>query len=316
MLTANGVVLDTYQPTIKGLIPSWERSLQAEGKTKGTIRNYVDSVRFLTAFLEEAGMPTEAARITREHVEAFMANICSRQKPSSAETRYRRLKSYFGWLREEGEITASPMEHMRPPRVPPLKGRVLTDAELDRLFAACEGPTFHNRRDLALIRLYFDAGARLSELANVKLSDISWDNRTIEVTGKGSKVRDVAFGSISARDLDRYLRIRERHPMAESEWLWLGRAGRLTFEGIKQVMKRLARRADVPGLHAHLFRHTNADHFLSNGGQESDLMMIMGWSSDEMVRRYASSTASKRAIEAHRKFSPADVMASRRKGSA
>lgn len=88
--------------------------------------------------------------------------------------------------------------------------------------------------------------------------------------------------------------------------MWLGRNGRLTESGIAQALTRRAHAAGVDGLHPHLFRHSFAHAWLAAGGRESDLMMLAGWTSPDMVRRYGRSAAADRAMAAHRDLSPMD----------
>src|SRR5262245_52603912 len=100
------------------LIPSFERSLRAANKSPKTIEGYGDSARQRVAFLAERGMPTAAAKIRREHVEAYIEDVLERLKPATANTRYRALRQVFKWCLEEGEIEASPMVNMKPPTIP------------------------------------------------------------------------------------------------------------------------------------------------------------------------------------------------------
>jgi site-specific recombinase XerC len=115
------------------------------------------------------------------------------------------------------------------------------------------------RRDTALIMLLLDSGGRLAEIAEMHVVDVDFDLGVAMVLGKGWRERALPFGQKTAVALDRYLRVRARHPQAASARLWLGLRGRLTASGISQVLLRRGREAGRPGrLHPHQFRHTFA----------------------------------------------------------
>jgi site-specific recombinase XerD len=142
--------------------------LRAENLSPNTLKTYREAVDQLERFLVTQGMPTDVGRLTREHVEAFVASLLERWKPATASNRYRGLNRFFGWCVEEGEITDSPMGRMRPPRVPIQPVGVLSDDELRRLLATCSGNGFEDRRDAAIIRLFIDTGGRLAEVARLR----------------------------------------------------------------------------------------------------------------------------------------------------
>jgi site-specific recombinase XerC len=98
------------------LLPSWRLHLKASNLSPRTIRAYTDDGALLAAFPADKGMPTAARSIRCEHVEAFIVAELERTAAASAATRYRSLQQFFNWLDEEGEIDASPMTKMRPPR--------------------------------------------------------------------------------------------------------------------------------------------------------------------------------------------------------
>lgn len=156
-----------------------------------TVTSYLTVGTSLVRWLTDQGMPTTASGVAREHLEAFLAALADRVAPATVAEHYRSLQQLFRWLVEDGEIAHSPMERMRPPAVPEQPVEILTDDELRALLDAARGNTFENRRDTALLRMLFDTGIRLGELAGLAVSDLDAEQAVAVVMGKGRRGRAV-----------------------------------------------------------------------------------------------------------------------------
>jgi len=284
---------------------SWRRSLLAANKSPRTIKTYLAAADELGRFLVDRGMPTIMSNLRREHVETWIADLLGKHKPATASVRYRAVAQFFKWAVEEGELSESPMSRMKPPIVPDAPVPVVGEDALKRLMKVCSGSDFNDRRDMAIIAMFIDTGVRRSECAGLKVDDVDLDNGQVTVLGKGRGVRTLAFGRKTAQILDRYVRARKRHRSAGLPQFWLGHAGAMTGDGLYQVVVSRAASAGF-AVYPHQLRHTFAHLWQVEGGNESELMQVMGWKSRSMLNRYGASAAAERARASHRKLSPMD----------
>jgi integrase/recombinase XerC/integrase/recombinase XerD len=171
----------------------------------------------------------------------------------------------------------------------------------------CGSGSFLDLRNKAIILAFLDTGLRLSELANIQLSDMDFTRGTIKVMGKGAKGRFVAIGTRTQKAILGYLLKRsDDYPC-----LWVTEERKpLNWRGIQTMLKRLGQRAGITGVRctAHTFRHTFATQALLNGAGEFEVQSLLGHSTLIMTRRYVASLNSENAVISHRKFSPVDRM--------
>jgi site-specific recombinase XerD len=224
---------------------------------------------------------------------------------STALNKHKGLQQFFRWLRDDEQvIDRNPMDRVRAPKTPTKLVPVLRETETAKVLEACRGKGFVSLRDEALVRLYANTGGRLSEVRNLLVTDLDLNTESVHFHGKGAKDRRVRFGPKTARALSRYLRARDNHTGAELPNLWLADRGAApsTPNGIKIRLKLIGRAAGIPDLHAHRWRHSFAHEWKLAGADTGDLMLLLGWASEDMPRRYGASAAAERAMETQRRI--------------
>ncbi|MET8040658.1 tyrosine-type recombinase/integrase [Micromonospora sp. NPDC005215] len=307
LLDPNKLTAD-LSPTWAGYLRDWDRTLRAGNYPETTRYNYLLAAAQLARYLAEhspdpdpeaADAAEDPTEVTRGHVEAFQAWMIETRSASTALNKHKGLQQFFKWLLVEEEIDRSPMDRVRQPKTPQKLIPIMRDEDTKKLLDACKGKTFPHLRDEAIIRLYYNTGARLSEVGNLLLDDVDLNTESVHYHGKGAKDRRVRFGPKTARAISRYLRARGKHKGSELPDLWLADRGgrRLAANGIKIRLKRLGLAAGVANVHAHRWRHNFAHEWKRAGGNTGDLMLLLGWTSEDMPRHYGASAAAERAQE-------------------
>jgi integrase/recombinase XerD len=282
---------------IATLLDSWLLHLRAERKSPATLKVYGDGVRRFLGWATDEGVP---AVLDRPTVNAFItALLDAGSSPATARSRQLAVRRFSTWLAEEGEQDTDALLALKPPKLDVHVTPSLTGDQLRALVKVCAGGELRDRRDEALVRLMTETGMRAGEVIGLGVADVDLTRGAVTVRrGKGGKGRVVPFGAQTGRSLDRYLRLRRAHRLADTPALWVGDRGKgFTYYGLRVALGYRARRAGIPNFHPHVLRHTAAARWLAAGGSEGGLMAVAGWSRRDMIDRYTAHTASDRAAD-------------------
>jgi site-specific recombinase XerD len=305
---------------LQDLVEGFLFSLQAEGRARATHEYYNGKLKYLLVYAERENWPQQVQIIDSKYIRQFLSWVGSRNfeytagngsrrsinaKPCTAWRYYRALRRLFNWGIEEGLLQTSPLKgiHFKTPPPPSIEPYDLND--LKRLLSICEldiktGAYFTGIRNKALLLLFIDSAARLSEMAHLRLMDLNLEQRCIHVTGKGGKIGVCPFSARTAKAIWYYLLERKRR--ARSDALWVTEEGdSFSASGISSCFLRLKMRAGINSRgRLHRLRHTSALQYL-RGARDSFLLQLFLRHEDlTMSRRYTQGLKQEEAIEAHR----------------
>lgn len=295
------------QLDLAGMLPSWERHLTAERLAPGTIRLYLRGVNQYLTWCETLH---GRAKLDRATVTSWIAGLVDQGRAgNTVAARQLAVRLFAKWLVEEGELPSDPLAGMKPPKLDAKVVEVLSDSQLRALVKACQGRTFRDRRDEALVRVMAESGVRAGEMVALQLGDVDLDNATLTIRrGKGGKGRRVPLGPLTIRALDRYLRLRRGHRLGGTSTLWLGDGGKtFGYHALYAALRGRAERAGISGFTPHQLRHTFAARWLAAEGSEGGLLTVAGWSKREMIARYVQSVRADLAADEARRLGLGDI---------
>ena len=263
-------------------IKDFEHFLKIErGLSENTILNYRFDVSKLVNYLDENKINVSAKDIDKYLMQEFLFQI-SKTKNSRTQSRIiSGLRSFFDYLIFENYRLDNPMEQIETPKI----GRKLPDTlsvkEIDRIITAIDLNNHLGYRNLTIIEMLYSCGLRVSELINLKLSDLFIEEDFIKVTGKGNKQRFVPIGLNTKKLIQSYLKIYRplfKISTIDSDTIFLNRNGKkLTRAMIFTIVKKIKIKAGIKkNVSPHTFRHSFATHLLENGADLRSIQSMMG----------------------------------------
>ncbi len=251
------------------------------GLSENSIINYTLDLKRLLVFLEESDINTSPLSIEKETLQQFIYETAKLVNARSQSRIISGLKSFFNYLIFEDYRESNPMELIESPKI----GRKLPDTlsveEIDLIIAQIDLSKPEGERNRAIIETLYGCGLRVSELTDLKLSNLFFDEGYISVTGKGNKQRFVPIGETTQKYINIYTKEIRNHldiKKGFEDTLFLNRRGKqLTRAMIFTIIKRLVEKAGIhKQVSPHTFRHSFATHLLENGADLRAIQLMLG----------------------------------------
>jgi site-specific recombinase XerD len=297
---------------LQRLIDGFLLSCRVENKSPATISFYQNILNKFQWFLQKYGIDTIDATTIRSFL-GYLKDSPNRwdstntraNRPVCAYTvdrYYTGLSALFRWAMGEGMVDINPMATIKKPR---FQRKIIKGLEPDicnKLLGSFDSKSLDSYRNKTIVYMFLDTGLRLSELANLKMSDINMEQGIIRVIGKGNKERLVRIGLKTQKALWNYL----AHRPVDVDHVWLGRENApFTVDGIAQMIRNLGKRLGI-SLSPHKLRHSFAISFLRNGANPFELQIALGHTTLEMTWRYTQALGFDDVFKRHVMASPVD----------
>ena len=263
-------------------IKDYKNYLKIErGLSPNSIVNYAMDLEKLRNYLDEYSIDEKPVHIQRETVQGFIYTIAKVVTPRTQARIISGLKGFFNYLVFEDYREDNPMDLIETPKIGRKLPDTLSETEINNLIAAIDLSKPEGERNRAIIETLYGCGLRVSELINLKLSDLYFDEDFIQVTGKGNKQRFVPISGINQKYIDIYRKEIRVHLPIQREYediVFLNRRGKqLTRAMIFTIVKQLAEKVGLQkNISPHTFRHSFATHLLENGADLRAIQQMLG----------------------------------------
>ncbi len=248
-----------------------------------TVEAYMRDTERFAEYCSSLERPVNAAAVEPRHIEQYMARLFDRGlEPRSQARILSSLRGLFNYLLLTDAIENSPMEFIDSPRIGLHLPDVLSVEEIDALIDTFDASTMLGCRNRAIIETLYGCGLRVSELVELRIGDLDFDNMLVRVIGKGDKQRLVPMGDMLRSRLEEYMEYRrtiEAH-RDSIETLYLNRrGGKLTRVMIFTMIRRAAAAAGIDKtVSPHSLRHSFATHLLIGGASIRQVQEMLGHS--------------------------------------
>ena len=296
--------------SVKEYLKGYRTYLRAERSVSlNTYKSYCSDVQeMLSALGGQSGQEADPRLVTRDDILSYLETRTSADDAISKRTQARilsSLRSFFGWLQMEGDITDNPCDGIDPPKIGRYLPSVLSIDEVLSIIDSVDVTKWTGCRDRAILELLYGCGLRVSETSSIRISDIYINDCFVRIVGKGDKERVVPMGEPARDAILKYLEVRPEPALPKfDDILFLNKSGgQLSRISIFNMVKKQALEAGITKeISPHTFRHSFATHLIEGGADLRAVQEMLGHESiltTEIYTHIDSTTWQKNILEHH-----------------
>lgn len=249
--------------------------------SQNTVSSYKIDINAFISFLKDSGID-DPSDISSDHIGSFFKTLKELGLLGSSSARYfSSLKGFFLYLLKNKYIVKNPIEKITAPRISKKLPGVLDVNEVEKILSSPDANYKLGLRDKAMLELFYACGTRVSELINIKVNDLFFEDEIIRVFGKGSKERLIPVGSSAVKWVGEYLKksrpLLMKKSKSENNLFLNSRGSKLSRMGVWKIIDRYVKQAGIEkDVHPHTFRHSFATHLLEGGADLRAVQEMLG----------------------------------------
>jgi integrase/recombinase XerD len=251
------------------------------GLSQNSISSYSNDIKKLIRYLEENELKFTPISITEEHLQQFIYHNAKKVNERTQARLISGLRNFFEYLIFENYRQENPTDLLELPKIGRKLPDTLSEQDIDKIIAQVDLSKPEGERNRAMLETLYSCGLRVSELTNLKISDLFFEEGFIRVIGKGNKQRFVPINLNTIKIIDLYkneTRSKITTKKGHEDIVFLNRRGKqLTRNMVFMILKKLVIEAGInKNVSPHTFRHSFATHLLENGADLRAIQQMLG----------------------------------------
>ncbi len=251
------------------------------GLSDNSIISYENDLKKLESFLTNKSISINPLLVESSHIKEFVYYISKKVKANSQSRIISGIRSFYDYLLFEKLIENNPLTNIESPKQQRKLPSTLSLEEINLMIQRIDRTKKESERNIAIIETLYGCGLRVSELTELKISDLFFTEDFIKVTGKGNKQRLIPVSDINKKCINEYIlnsRSKLKISANYSDILFLNRNGKkLTRAMIFTIVKNLSKISEIDKIISpHTFRHSFATHLLENGADLKTIQQLLG----------------------------------------